>query len=196
MFPIAADSPQHGRPGFKYGQMKIISNEITMTTKESIEGLIEQLSNLDGAERERARQKLVKIGRPALPFLIDLLSNRTQLLRWEGCKAIGSIADPATAKVLLKALSDESAEIRWLAAEGLIALKQQALVPLLQTLETDFESPYVRKGAHHILNALERQHLLTNDSKTVLNALQYLEPKISVALAARKALQSNLRSGR
>ncbi|MGA7161811.1 MAG: HEAT repeat domain-containing protein [Bacteroidota bacterium] len=174
--------------------MKIISNEITMTTEESIERLIEQLSNLDGAERERARKKLVKIGRPAVPSLMKLLSDRKQHMRWEGCKALGEMMDSTSAAVLVKALTDESVEVRWLAAEGLIALEKKALVPLLKILETDFESPYVREGAHHVLHALERQHLLSKDSIAVLDTLRYLEPKISVALAARKALQSNLTS--
>jgi len=162
-----------------------------MTTKESIEGLIAQLSNRNGIERERARRKLVKIGRPAIPYLISLLSNRKQHLRWEGCKAIGSIVDPVASSELVKVLRDDSEEIRWLAAEGLIALKEQALAPLLRILETEFESPYIRLGAHHILDAFEKQHLLSKDMKAVLDALRFPEPKISVALAARKALQSN-----
>jgi len=166
-----------------------------MKTKESIEGLITQLSNRNGMERERARRELVKIGRPAMPYLISLLSNRKQHLRWEGCKAIGSIADPVASSVLVNVLTDDNEEIRWLAAEGLIALKQHAFVPLLRVLQTKFDSPYVRSGAHHILEAFEKQHLLSKEMKEVLDALRYLRPKISVALAASRALQSNSRPG-
>ncbi|MGA9408383.1 MAG: HEAT repeat domain-containing protein [Bacteroidota bacterium] len=166
-----------------------------MKTNKDVEMLIANLQSKDGMERLRARKKLVKIGRPAVPSLMELLSDRKQHVRWEGCKALGEMMDPTSAPGLVKALTDESVEVRWLAAEGLIALEKKALVPLLKILETDFESPYVREGAHHVLHALEREHLLSKDSIAVLEALRYLEPKVSVALAASKALQSNSKSG-
>lgn len=167
-----------------------------MNSGDETEELIAKLRSKDGAERERARKKIVKIGESAIPSLITLLSDRKQHLRWEACKALGSIADPAAATALVNSLSDESVEVRWLAAEGLIALKAKALVPLFQCLETKFESPYVREGAHHILHALEVQKLLTKNSKLVLDALRSLEPKSSVAWAAHKALESNPKSRR
>src|SRR5208283_1637818 len=111
-----------------------------MKTTKDIEALIPNLQSKDGMQRERARKKLVKIGRPAVPFLIELLSDRKQHLRWEGCKALGEIMDPAAAPALVDALSDESVEVRWLAAEELLALEKKALVPLLKILETEFES--------------------------------------------------------
>lgn len=167
-----------------------------MKTNKDINLLIVSLHSKDGTERERARKKLVKMGRPAVPVLMELLSDKKEHVRWEACKTIGSIMDPTAAGALVHALSDESVEVRWLAAEGLIALEKKALVPLLKILETEFESPFVREGAHHILHALERQNLLSKDSIMVLDSLRYLEPKISVAVAAGKALQSNLKSSR
>jgi HEAT repeat protein len=156
--------------------------------------LIERLRSKDGTERERARKKLEKLGRPAVPYLIDMLSDRVQHVRWEACKALGNITDSTAATALVDALSDESVEVRWLAAEGLIALQERALVPLLQILETKFDSPYVREGAHHILHSLEMKNLLSKDSKAVLDALRSLEPKISVAWASQKALRSNAKA--
>jgi hypothetical protein len=87
-------------------------------------------------------------------------------------------------------------EVRWLAAEGLIALEERALVPLLQALEVDFESPFLRQGAHHVLHALERKKRLNEKTLAVLDTLRFLEPRMEVALAARKALDSHGRSQR
>ena len=161
-----------------------------MSTKDEIEKLIADLHSKEGNVREHARNRIVEIGRPAVPFLIELLDNSNHHMRWEACKALGAIPDPSTAAALANLLSDESIEIRWLAAEALIALKRHALPPLLRILQSKFESPYVREGAHHILYALQREKLLTKDTKAVLEALSYLKPKGSAAAAAHHALHS------
>jgi hypothetical protein len=161
-----------------------------MKTSEAYEGLIIELASNDGAQRERARKVLEKIGKPAVPLLIGLLSSEDQRVRWEACKALVSIRDPRAAGPLVEALRDDSMEIRWLAAEALIALGRRALRSLYADLEVHFESIFLREGTHHILHALERQKLLEKEGLAVLDTLRYLEPEVSVAWAARKALDS------
>ena len=165
-----------------------------MKANDQIENLVEELRSKDGAVRERARTNLVSIGKQTVPYLVGLLSDGKQQVRWEACKALGSIMDPAAATPLTMALSDESDGVRWAAAEALIALQKHALEPLLQILETKFESPYVRERAHHILHALESQDLLNEEAAAVLEALRYTQPKISVAVAAHKALHTARKS--
>jgi HEAT repeat protein len=167
-----------------------------MNSASKIETLIAQLQSKKWVERQRARIALEKIGRRAAPRLIELLSSRNERLRWEACKALGSIKDPSAAASLVRALTDDSMEVRWLAAEGLIALEEKALVPLLQTLEVDFESTFLRQGAHHVLHALERKRRLNEKTLAVLDTLRFLEPKMEVALAARMALDSLRREKR
>jgi HEAT repeat protein len=161
-----------------------------MNSTSKIETLIGQLQSKKWVDRQRARIALEKIGRRAAPWLIELLSSRNKRVRWEACKALGHIRYPAAAAPLVSALTDDSMEVRWLAAEGLIALEERALVPLLQTLEVDFESPFLRQGAHHVLHALERKKKLNENTLAVLDTLRFLEPKMQVALAARQALDS------
>jgi hypothetical protein len=96
----------------------------------------------------------------------------------------------------VNALTGETMKVRWLATEGLIALEEKALVPLLQALEVDFESAFLRQRAHHVLHALERKKKLNEKTLAVLDTLRFLEPKMEVALAARKALDSLGRSQR
>jgi HEAT repeat protein len=122
--------------------------------------------------------------------LIGLLSDKNEHMRWEACKALGSIKDPEAAGSLVGALSDRGMEIRWLAAEGLIDLGRSSVIPLLDALELQFDSLFLRQGAHHVLHALQRQRLLDASTLAVLDSLRSLGPRMAVALAAKKALDS------
>jgi len=122
--------------------------------------------------------------------LIELLDDPLRLIRWEACKTLGSIMDPSTAGALSRKLNDESMEVRWLAAEGLIALKEAALVSVLETLKRNSGSIFVREGVHHVLHALERERRLNQETLAVLESVRFLEPHIYAAVAAEKALAS------
>ena len=159
-----------------------------MKTGEGIEELIAKLRTKDGAIRERARRSLVTLGKPAVLSLIGLLSEKNEHMRWEACKALGSIKDPMAADALVEALSDRSMEIRWLAAEGLIALGRNSVIPLLKALRFHFDSLFLLQGAHHVLYALQRQRLLDPSTLAVLDTLRRLGPRVAVAVAAQKAL--------
>ncbi len=167
-----------------------LEHSFAVKDNDDIQRLIELLQSKDGVERQHARRALVRKGTSAIPSLIELLSSPKEHLRWEACKALGSIRDPNTAEHLVKALRDDSMEVRWLAAEGLVALGENALVTLLEALEVHFDSVYLLEGAHHALHALERQNLLNQETLMVLDALRYLEPKITVGVAAARALES------
>jgi hypothetical protein len=164
------------------------SDSTTTAPNEITDPLVLQLRGYDGARRLRARVALVKLGRPVVPLLLRLLTDHSQQVRWEACKALGSITLPSTAHQLVDALRDENMEVRWLAAEGLIGLKAYALQPLLKSLERHFGSDALRQGARHVLRALESENLLGEESIAVLDALRYFEPKSSVMPAARRAL--------
>ena len=56
------------------------------------------------------------------------------------------IGDPAAAPALVRALEDENFDIRWIAAEGLIAVGQGALTPLLQALVQRPFCRWLQKG--------------------------------------------------
>ncbi len=158
--------------------------------EKNIDELVNHLQSKDGLQRERARKMLVRIGNPAVPALIELLSHAKYMVRWDACKTLAEISDPEAAAPLVLALDDERMEVRWVAAEALIALKKKGLYPLLRALTKHFDSIYLRESAHHILYTLEKEHLLNQETTEVLNALRFIGPRISVAIAAKKAMDS------
>jgi HEAT repeat protein len=151
--------------------------------KSHTSALLENLRSEDGVEREHAREALVKTGREAVPLLIEMLTDPADQVRWEACKALGSIRDPSAAVPLVAALGDEQSEIRWLAAEALIAIEGDAVQPLLNCLETPGDSANVLHGAHHVLGALKKRGLLDSATLAVLDKLSYLEPNSTAAFS-------------
>lgn len=160
-------------------------------SENSVEVLISDLASTNGQTREAARISLVAIGKSAIAYLLPLLKERKHKTRWEAVKALGEIRDPTAIDGLLRALTDEEFDVRWLAAEGLVALGGPVVVPLLLELTRMQEATAVllRDGAHHILNALIPGDL-EKALKPVLTALEDADFAAGVPLAARNALKS------
>jgi HEAT repeats len=120
----------------------------------NIPALVAALAHDDPVERNHVREALVAIGKPAVKYLIKLLSDPRPHVRWEVAKALGPIGDPAAAAALVNALEDEDTDVRWLAAAGLITLGCSGLEPLLAALIKRPDSIWLRDGAHHIFHDL------------------------------------------
>jgi HEAT repeat protein len=155
--------------------------------------LISDLDCADVEKCQKARLRLVSIGKPAVGPLIEALRSRKLWVRWEAAKALGQIADPATAEALVQALRDREFAVRWLAAEALIAIRRGGLKPLLGELIEDADNSWLRQGAHHILRTLA-QTGLRETVQPVLVALDGVEPSIEVSLVARKVLDALTRA--
>jgi HEAT repeat protein len=162
----------------------------TGTTESRVKHLVERLGDPDGYVRQDARRELVRIGAAGLTELHAALHDRNARRRWEASKTLGRIRDPRSGPPLVEALRDRTPEIRWLAAEGLIALEEAAVAPLLGALEKNGDSPSLRHGAHHVLHALERRNRLPVPVLDVLNSLRGIEPGVTVPVAAHTALAS------
>lgn len=133
--------------------------QVSEPEQATIDDLVSKLAGKNGREREDVRLRLAAIGKPAIPALIEALKQKSdKSIRWEAAKTLGEIRDPVAAPALVKVLNDKVFEIRWLAAEGLIAIGHEALVPLLTELIKYPENPWLQQGAHHILS-----HFATSD---------------------------------
>jgi len=101
-----------------------------------------------------ARNKLVKMGKTIIPQMHKLLSSENDLLRMEAAKIIELIADKRSIHSLINMLDDKEFEIRWIAAEGLIKIGRQSILPLIKSIRDGDNSYFHSKGAHHVLNSL------------------------------------------
>lgn len=164
--------------------------EVDTKISKKIEGLIATLTSEEAARRMEARSELIDIGRPAIPPLLKLLSHAMETARWEACKILGIIGEKTACQRLVQVLKDESFDVRWVAAESLVAMGPRSVIPVLQALEMNFDSVYLREGALHILRVFDAQGMLNRKTRLVIDALNTFEPGISIALAARTALDS------
>lgn len=165
--------------------------EIPQEEQDRIAEQIALLGNKDGMVRRQARHRLVETGRPVVPALIDVLAHEKNLhRRWEAAKALGTLRSPEAAGPLVEALMDNSTEIRWLAAEALIALELDALRPLMAALFEHPDDVDLRHGAHHVLHALEKSKRLDEASQQVLDVLRSIEPEVGVPVAAHRAMEA------
>jgi uncharacterized protein (DUF302 family) len=152
----------------------------------TIQSLVTNLSSSDDIIRIHSRESLVKIGKPAIPQLIEALKHGGHWLRWEAAKTLGQIGDPSAAPALVEALKDEESDIRWLAAEGLIKMKAGGIESLLHALTAQADFPRLLEGGHHVIRELVKTDL-KEYLTSVLSALEGMEPSLQVPWAARTA---------
>ena len=119
-----------------------------------------------------------------MPALTDALTSRSELVRWGAAKVLGDIANPSSAEALVRALEDEDGGVRWLAAQGLIAIGPGALRPLCRRLLAASDSPWLHEGAHHVLRAIG-----TPVAIPVVHALEGHFPALTVPTTASEALK-------
>jgi HEAT repeat protein len=177
----------------EFGNSKVtykgnVSRASTVDSK-AIPALIAMLAVKDSLARQRARESLVDIGKPAVVPLMEALAAPASdyYVRWEAAKVLSELEDPEAAPVLVNALEDDSFGIRWLAAEGLISLGQDGLAPILEALVQRSDSAVLREGAHHVLRMLNEGDLHAQLAP-VLAALEDIEPIVEVPVAAHAAL--------
>jgi len=168
--------------------MKSISQ--THIPDKNIQIWITDLGSSNESERRKARSLLATEGANAVPDLIQALSNGDWYTRTEIVKIFAQIRDPSAAPALVRAMEDEDHDIRWTAMKGLIALERAGLEPLLQALTKDFDSVWLREGAHHILNVMKKKKYLRQPCLQVLQALEGVEPEVTVPWAAEAAWET------
>jgi HEAT repeat protein len=163
-------------------------NESFYVESNRISELIAHLDDKDGLKRKRARIELTEFGKASVPSLILALSNPHEHVRWEAANALRVINDPEAARPLVYLLSDEVADVRWAAAEALVPLKENAILPLMEALVEHYKSKTFRNVAHYVLRYLEKDHILSQPVEKVYHALGEMEPELTVPWAAEAAV--------
>jgi hypothetical protein len=119
--------------------------------------LIKRLFSENSLERTEARQRLVKIGKPVIPFLVGLQYLNDQCIAREAIKTLSEIAHPDAIPILVNGIENNDPNIRWLAAEGLIKIGEPSLMPVLEALEMHAGSKSLREAVCHILRFLKEE---------------------------------------
>ncbi len=123
-----------------------------LTCAPTIEGMVLQLGCSDGVTRERARRALVEMGPRPVELLLQALRHRKSRVCFEAVMCLRDIADRRAIEGLVEALGDRVFEVRWVAAEGLIALGRPSVPPVLRALMERSDSIWLCQGSHHVLS--------------------------------------------
>jgi len=159
-------------------------------TDTNLKSLMEMLASKDGVIRQKAREELVALGKPAVSSLIQALQNsKLDQVRWEAAKALGGINDTRSIPPLVQALEDNISDVAWTAADALKAFRKAAWPPLLEALiKSKSESVALRKGAHHVL-VNQREDGFNDLLSTLLKALESSSAPESSTIAAHEILK-------
>ncbi len=126
-----------------------------------------------------------------MPALLKALKDDDPHLRSAAAQVLTVIADPATATALAAMLDDEAAPVRWVAAEGLLALEHAGLKAALYTLiVAETISPQLKDAVRHILLKLRDDGRLGEIAKRVLAAMHNFEVDELVLVEAHRALST------
>ena len=125
--------------------------------------LVKGLFSEECVERQNAGQKLVKIGREVIPFLIGLQYSNNRLISWEAIKTLSEIAHPDAIPIFINGLENDDPNIRWMAAEGLIKIDQPSVKPVLRALEMRGGSKSLRETVYHVLRSLRGKSIFIDD---------------------------------
>ncbi len=149
--------------------------------------LAAELGDPNSRKRAEAREKLLALGKPAIPALRTALIDPNANVRWQAAKALSELHDPDTTTDLMNAMEDDDFGVRWLAAQGLIAMGPACLEILLQGLVSCFDSIRIREGARHVLHVLVDRGYADESIEKLLHALRGSGPPSEAAWAAEAA---------
>lgn len=158
-------------------------------TESEVDNLVAKLASTEGTQRQSARETLISEGgEQVVAALLMQLRHPDKQVRWEAAKCLHSIASPNSADALVSAMDDESEDVRWVASEGVAALRETGLFALLKGICIRARSISFCKAAHHTLRQLDKQNVHREAIAPVIEALHDYEPEVASPVAAYDAL--------
>ena len=120
----------------------------------------------DASKRPDAIQRLIAIGEPAMPYLVEALSHRNRHIRDAAAFTLGRIGSrDATAYLVNVLLADEAAGVRKVAGYALGSLEDVRAVPALIRALRDIDEQVVAAATY----ALGRIDLPEQLVETIVN---------------------------
>jgi HEAT repeat protein len=156
---------------------------------DNVASVIPDLMETKNYQKKReARRNLVHMGKMILPLMNKLLTSKNLILRKEASKVIELIGDKESIPTLIRLLDDENGSIRWIAAEGLIHVGRDSIVPLLEALFKCTDTYYVKLGAHHVFTRLFSDEEKSEFRPLLLSLRRYNNVAITAPIEAYNAL--------
>ena len=167
------------------------SDSARMDERTEDAALIADLTSSELNDRLRAQHSLITRGRAAVPALLAALQDEDPHRRSAAAQVLAVIAEPSTAAALAGALSDDEAPVRWIAAEGLIALGPVGLAAALHALVTaQTISPQLKDAVRHILLKLRVDSRLGEIVEPVLRAMHKFGVDEMILVEAHRAFEA------
>ncbi|MDP2365281.1 MAG: serine hydrolase [Ignavibacteria bacterium] len=160
----------------------VFAQEIKTFDEKKILSFIEKFNDKDQFVNGEAINKLVKIGEPAVEYLIKSLQDENDNVRWCSAIALEKISPSGKQAIplLTKALQDKNSNVRWCSTLALGNYKSDAAssIPELQKLLND-EDYDVRWAAYISLSKIDKNSLnIVPDFAYVINNLETLTPQL------------------
>lgn len=122
-------------------------------TKDTLESLIQQLTQGSDEQAEAAALAIAALGEAALPALTRLSTSQVVDERWWALRCLAGMDGPGVTPLLIAGLRDPEVEVRQCAALGLSHNPDPAAIPDLVTA-LHLEDPMLRRLAAEALVAI------------------------------------------
>jgi len=166
-------------------------------TMDTLNLLLAALKEKNGMRRKQARETLVLAGDPAVKPLLELTTSPDKQTRWEAAKALAAMVEPACLDTFVGLLSDSQSDIRWLAADGLIALGPRSAVPVLKSLlGRDLSRGHLAMSHRVLARLAEDNSVLAAVVAPVLDTLRGIDLATLPTKAEKALLELDQRTGR
>ncbi|HEX6107910.1 MAG TPA: HEAT repeat domain-containing protein [Ktedonobacteraceae bacterium] len=150
------------------------------------------LNALRGADEQLGSQifsALVRLGRAAVPALLEASNSNSTWMRWQAIRALGAIRDRRALPVLVGTLSDTDHSVAWMGAKGLTQFGRLSLEPVLQLLVKAEMTPWLVETASYVLsNQIRYNPKLKPYLEPVMERMHALAFRVGTSHAAQQAL--------
>jgi len=169
--------------------------------QDTIQSLIQKFTDKDQFINGEAINELVKIGEPAVEYLIKSLQDEDENVRWCSSIALEKISPLGKQSIpfLIKALQDKNSNVRWCSALALGNYHTDATSSMPELQKLLFDEDYdVRWAAFIAISKIDKKSLnIISDLTSTINKLETLTsqlmnelkiPGVSVCLIQNKEI--------
>ena len=147
---------------------------VTMAPEDEVKRLVDELKDTNsGIPCFRSANSLVKMGKSAVPYLIELLKDDSVTVRVNGAIMLGEIRDDTAVPALISALRDKHSHVRYYSALALGKLNDKSAAPYLIEALKD-ENPLVCSGSIMALKMIIGGHNSIEDLSEIRLAIRYI----------------------